>query len=148
MVLASSLLRSLGTVLAACAFAIATPALHAHEFFTGKLTVIHPWTAATEPGQTSAVVSIKFEDVTETDRLVGVRTPVADGAELGGTGASGRLDFEIPAGRDTQLRADGTYLRLTGLTMPLYQGREYPLTLVFEKAGPIRCALLIDFGSD
>ena len=127
---------------------MAVPALQAHEFFTGKLTVIHPWTSATEPGQTSAVVSMKFEDVTETDRLVGVRTPVAEGAELGGTAADTRLDFEIPAGRDTQLRADGIYLRLTGLTMPLYQGREYPLTLVFEKAGPIRCALLIDYGSD
>lgn len=140
--------KTLAACLAACALALAAPALHAHEFFTGKLTVIHPWTGATEPGQTSVVVSMKFEDVTETDRLIGVRTPVAEGAELGGTGAGKALDFEIPAGRDSELRADGTYLRLTGLTMPLYQGREYPLTLVFEKAGPIRCALLIDFGSD
>ena len=141
-------IKPLATALLAATLALAAPLLRAHEFFTGKLTVIHPWTTATEPGQTSAVVSIKFEDVTETDRLVGVRTPVAEGAELGGTGASTTLDFEIPAGRDTQLRADGTYLRLTGLTMPLHQGREYPLTLVFQKAGPIRCALLIDFGSD
>lgn len=142
-------IKPLAAALLAGTLALAAPALHAHEFFTGKLTVIHPWTSATEPGQTSAVVSMKFQDVTETDRLVGVRTPVAEGAELGGMAVgSSALDFEIPAGRDTQLRADGVHLRLTGLTMPLYQGREYPLTLVFEKAGPIRCALLIDFGSD
>lgn len=140
--------KPLAAALLAGMLALAATPAQAHEFFTGKLTVIHPWTSATEPGQTSAVVSLKFEDVTESDRLVSVRTPVAEGAELGGEGASATLDFEIPAGRETQLRADGTYLRLTGLTMPLHQGREYPLTLVFEKAGPIRCALLIDFGSD
>lgn len=70
-------IKPLAAALLAGTLALAAPALHAHEFFTGKLTVIHPWTSATEPGQTSAVVSMKFQDVTETDRLVGVRTPVA-----------------------------------------------------------------------
>jgi copper(I)-binding protein len=121
------------------------PAARAHEFFTGHLTIIHPWTRATAPGATTAVVSLTFEDVTTSDRLVGAMTPLAEAAELGGKGAPKGFDYEIPAGQVTEFTEGGVHLRLLGLKEALMLGREYPLTLVFAKAGPIRAALLIDY---
>lgn len=126
------------------ALALALPAARAHEYFTPYLTVIHPWTRASRPGATTAIVSMEFVEVTQTDRLIGAHTPVASGAELGGEGVGPDFDFVIPAGRDSALSEAGVFLRLLGLTQPLEQGREFPLTLVFARAGVTRAALLID----
>ena len=127
--------------------AMATPTLRAHEFFTGNLTVIHPWTRASTAGATSAIVSMTFEDVVRPDRLVGVQTPVAARAELGGLGVGATIDFLIPEGRTSALSETGVHLRLLDLQFPLLQGREYPMTLVFSEAGPIRAALLVDYAA-
>ena len=123
------------------------PAVRAHEFFTVNLTVLHPWTRATAEGATSAIVSMKFEDVLNTDHLIGAVTPVAEGAELGGEGAGPEFDFPIHAGQPAELTETGVYLRLVGLKFPLLMAREYPLTLVFAKAGPVKAALLVDYPS-
>ncbi|MEO6747641.1 MAG: copper chaperone PCu(A)C [Caldimonas sp.] len=143
------LIRRRGLLQAGCALglALAAPALRAHEFFTGNLTVIHPWTRASSAGATSAIVSMTFEDVVRSDRLVGVQTPVAARAELGGLGAGAPLDFAIPEGRTSTLTETGVHLRLLDLQFPLLQGREYPMTLVFAEAGPIRAALLVDYAA-
>ena len=59
----------------------------------------------------------------------------------------GTLDLLIPQGRDTELTEAGTYLRLTGLHFPLELGREYPLTLVFEKGGSVQADFDIKYDS-
>jgi copper(I)-binding protein len=117
----------------------------AHEFFTTCLTVIHPWTRASSPDATSAIVSMRFVDVKETDRFIDAETPVAERTELVGIGASETFSFLIPKGRDSELSEDGLHLRLVGLKFPLLLGREYPMTLIFENGGPVKAALLIDF---
>lgn len=119
------------------------PQARACEYTTPYLRVLHPWTRATSGDR--CLVSMKFEDVFETERLVGVQTPVAGGARLAGPGAAPQVDFEIPAGRPSQLHEEGTVLELTGLQMPLEVGRSYPLTLVFAKAGEIPATLNVDF---
>lgn len=120
----------------------------AHEFFSSSLTILHPWTRATAAGATSAIVSMRFVDVVRTDHLIGAETPVAAGAELGGVGGVGTdapFDFLIREGQNAELGETGVFLRLLRLNHPLLLGREYPLTLHFEKGGPIQAALLIDF---
>ena len=129
----------------AAAFTMATSAARAHQYFTPYLTVIHPWTWASGPGETSAIVSMTFEDVVAVDHLVGAETPLAGGAELGGTTTGPGFDFAIEPGLPAALAEDGVYLRLTGLKAPLQFGREYPLTLQFAKAGRVKAALLIDY---
>jgi periplasmic copper chaperone A len=121
------------------------PAARAHEFFSSSLTVIHPWTRASAEGATTAIVSMIFQDVIQTDRLIGAQTPVAEAAELGGSAAGPALDFLIREGQTTELSETGVHLRLLRLKFPLLQGREYPMTLVFEKGGAIRAALLVDY---
>ena len=131
-------------LLVASAAALAGPGARACEYTTSYLRVIHPWTRATAGHE--AVVSMKFEDVLEHERLVGVRTPIAAGARLGGLAAAERVDLDIPAGRPSELAEAGTHLLLTGLQMPLEVGRSYPFTLVFAKAGEIPATLNVDFG--
>lgn len=115
------------------------------EFYAPNFTLIHPWTRASRPDATSAVVGMSFQDVTADDRLIGVRTPVAEGAEMGGAGTLPALDFPIPAGRTTVLAEAGPHLRLTGLKLPLEMAREYPMTLIFAKAGAVRARLTVDY---
>jgi len=121
------------------------PAARACEFFTTNLRITHPWTRATGGGATVAVVSMKFDAVTLADRLIGVSTPVAERAELGGVGASPTVDFAIPAGRESLLSERGTFARLVGLQHPLEIARTYPLTLVFERGGTVATDLTVDY---
>jgi copper(I)-binding protein len=120
------------------------PAARACEFFTDTMRVIHPWTRATGR-DTSAVVCMKFDDVTETDRLIGIETPVAARAELAGDGAPTEVNFLIPAGRETVLSEEGTHIRLVELNHPLLIARVYPLKLAFEKGGIVKAALTVDY---
>ncbi|MCV2359857.1 copper chaperone PCu(A)C [Paucibacter sp. TC2R-5] len=126
------------------------PSARACEFFCTTLRVTHPWTRVSAANATTAIVSMKFDEVTDDDRLIHLETPVAAGAELGGVGvgASKReLNFLIPAGQETLLSETGTFIRLTGLKHPLELGRSYPLTLVFEKGGRIEADLSVDYES-
>jgi copper(I)-binding protein len=127
--------RALQAGFALCA-SLALPSARACEFFANNLRIIHPWTRATGP-DTSAVVCMKFDEVTETDRLVGVETPVAEAAELVG-------DLLIPKGGELILSDDGPHVRLVGLKHPLLIARVYPLKLEFEKAGAINARLTVD----
>lgn len=138
--------RVLRAGLAAGAGLLIRPA-GACEFFARTLRVTHPWTRASERDATSAVVSMRFDEVSEDERLVGVETPIAEGSELGDAqGGRSPVDLAIPKGRETRLAENGTFLRLTGLQMPLEIGRSYPLRLVFARAGTLRADLSIDYG--
>lgn len=121
------------------------PAARACEFDTINFVIVHPWTRASEPGATTAAVSMNFVNVTRADRLIGVRTPIAEAAEMGGDGVPPSLDFEIPVGPSTALREDGPHLRLLGLKQPLLVGREFPMTLIFASAGTVPARLSVDY---
>lgn len=130
--------------LAACA-ATALPSARACEFFTSSLRILHPWARASRPGDTTAMVGMQFDDVRQADRLIGVQTLLADGAEIAGAGKPGELDFEIPAGRTTRFDEFGPHLRLLGLRQPLQLNRSYPLRLEFAQGGMILTTLSIDY---
>lgn len=134
--------------------ALGTPALagpaRACEYFASNLRIAHPWTRASEPQATSAIVCLKFDEVTLTDRLIGVQTPVASGAEMsdaevGGAAAGQPVNLLIPAGLETVLGETGTCLRLVGLKFPLEVARSYPLRLVFDIGGAVDATLNIDY---
>ncbi len=115
------------------------------EFFASTLRVTHPWSRATPMEASAAVVCMRFDEVIEDDRLIGVHSMVAGGAELGGPFGRRAIDLPIPRGQVTQLTEHGTHVRLLSLAMPLELTRSYPLVLVFEKAGELRTDLSIDF---
>lgn len=133
----------------AAGLSLTLPAARACEYFSPTLRVTHPWARASAPGASVARVSMKFDDVSQDDRLIGVHTPVASGAELAGPGAEPGaehgLNLAIPSGRETLLSEGGLHLRLTGLQLPLEVGRSYPLKLVFERGGTVNATLNIDY---
>jgi copper(I)-binding protein len=121
------------------------PRGNACEVVAEYLRVVHPWTRATTPGAGHAALCMTIDQVTAFDRLVGVRTPVASGAEMGGVGSGPRVDFPVRPGGEFVLDEDGTYVRLTGLQHALVIGREYPLQLEFERSGIVLASLSVDF---
>jgi copper(I)-binding protein len=121
------------------------PGARACEFMTSTLRVTHPWTRATAPDATSAMLGMKFDEVLEADRLVLVETPVASGAEMAGLAAAPQVDFQIPPGQETRLEESGTWVRLLGLKFPLQMGHSYPLRLGFEKGGVYNTTLSVDY---
>ena len=143
------LIRRRGILQSSVAFgtAILWPGAQACEFFSTHLRINEPWSRATVEGATTAVLCMTFDQVTQTDRLIRVETPVASGAELGGVHAARTLDLLIPQGRETALTEAGTYIRLTGLRFALEVAKEYPLTLVFEKGGVVQADFDIKYDS-
>jgi hypothetical protein len=121
------------------------PRARACEYFGSTLRITHPWTRATAPDAQFAVVCMKLDDVSENDRLVGVQTPVAEGAEIVGPYARPGVDLPIAAGSEIQMTEHGTHLRLLRLTQPLEIARSYALVLHFEKAGAVSTTLNVDY---
>lgn len=115
------------------------------EFFAANLRVLHPNTRATPQDAPFAAVALRIDEVSEDDRLVGAATPVARRVELAGGGLGPLLDLPIAAGRETVLGAPGPHLRLLELTQPLEIARAYPFTLFFERGGPLRTQLNVDY---
>jgi copper(I)-binding protein len=115
------------------------------EYMTSHLRITHPWTRATEPGADSAVLGMRFDEVTQADRLIGVHTPVATGAAFAGAAPGTPLDLAIPRGSVVELGHGGPPLRLTGLLVPLQVGRAYPLELHFAESGVVLAQLTVDF---
>jgi copper(I)-binding protein len=136
--------RFLCTALAAGTPAMA-PGVRACEFQTGWLRVTHPWTRATVEGAHTAVLCMRIDEVMQDDRLIGASSPVATGAEMAGPAAGQPIDLPLPTGSTLEMHEDGLHLRLTGLRHPLQAGREYPLTLEFERSGLLLARLSVDF---
>lgn len=138
--------RGLLRVGAAFGAMIMVPGARACEFFAPNLRVEHPYTIATGD-QDFAMVGMHFDEVTRADRLIGVRTPVAAAAEMGGDDRGGPVALDIPAGEETVLSPHGRHIRLTGLAHPLEVGRSYPMTLVFEFGGEVPALLNVDYAA-
>lgn len=115
------------------------------EFFSPLLRIDHPWTRATAPGADHAVLIARFDDVMETDRLIGIKAEWADGAVLVSADGVGPLDLEIPKGETVALDEAGTHIRLVGLKAPLQFGRTYPMTMHFTRGGPTPVDLNVDY---
>lgn len=129
----------------AFSLSLIVPPARACEFVTSNFKVIHPWSRATREDATSVAVCMTFDNVTQTDRLIGAESMVCSGAEIGGVKAKPFVDFVIPEGQTTVMSEAGTYLRLVGLQFELPVGRQYPLTLIFKKAGQVAATLTIDY---
>jgi copper(I)-binding protein len=131
--------------LAALFALLAVPAL-AHDYKLGAIEIGQPWTRATPP---TAQAGGGFLTMTNTgttpDRLIAVRSPAADKAEIheikmdGNVMRMRELDkgIEIPAGATVELKPGGFHVMFMGLKAPFAKDAKVPLTLVFEKAGSI-----------
>ena len=114
------------------------------------LSIEHPWARATAP---TAQVGGAFLTVTATtpDRLLSVASPIAGHAELHRTveenGIMKMLPVEalqVTAGTPIEMKPGGLHIMLVQLRQPLKTGDTFPLTLTFEKAGPITAQVTVE----
>lgn len=125
--------------------ALLLPTARACEFFTPTLRVTHPWTRASVKDATTAIVCMKIDQVSKLDRLIGVDTPVAGGAEIIGIEGRSGVNLLIFPGQETVFGETGVQLRLLKLTQPLLIARTYAMRLYFEKGGVMDAELNVDY---
>jgi copper(I)-binding protein len=131
------------TLLTLLALSLKAGSALAHEYYAGSFTVIHPWALPTEPDATTAAVYVSFEEIAAGDKLVGADTTLAEAVELRGPAATtGGPEIvlkaiDLPAASAVALRPEGMHLQLLRLKTPLQWQRSYPMTLHFEKSGPV-----------
>jgi len=123
---------------------------HAASPRAGGVTVEHAWARATPKGAPNAAVYFTLvNNGSETDRLIGAQSPVADNIqfheERDENGVSKMRALQaIDVAPETQvvLKPSGLHLMLR-IKQQLKQGETFPLTLTFEKAGPIEVTVKV-----
>ena len=133
---------------AVAAILLATPAA-AHELTVGTIEITDLWTRATPPGAQAAGGFLTLTNTgSEPDRLIAVSTPVAARGELHemavneGVMTMRQVEaIEIPPGETVTLAPGGFHLMFIGMSEPLSEGGEVPVTLTFETGGVIETYL-------
>ena len=113
------------------------------------ITIETPWTrAAGAGGQGAGFVTLR--NAGAADRLLSASTPAAGRAEMHTMIRDGDImrmrevpDIAVPAGGAVTLAPGGLHIMLIGLTRPFAVGEVVPLTLVFERAGPVTVELAV-----
>jgi hypothetical protein len=138
------------TLVALVLLALATgSSAFAESVTVGSLTLTDLWTNATPPGEQTANGYLTITNGgSEPDRLIAVSTPMAGTSEIHQMEMTGDVmtmtsidSIEIPAGSSVTLTHHTLHLIFIGLKVPLTEGRELPVTLVFEKAGTVDTVL-------
>jgi copper(I)-binding protein len=134
----------------------ATPAIApaaAHEYRLGSLHIAHPWSRETAA---KAPVGAGFLVITNTgrtmDRLIAVKTAIADNAEIhtmtmdGGVMRMRELKggLTIPAGERVALQPGAEHIMFMGLKGPIVLGADVKATLVFEIAGEVEVTFKVE----
>jgi copper(I)-binding protein len=138
-------MRSL--IFAAAALVIATAAQAAET----KPVAENGWARATAVGQSVGGGFVTLRNPGDTpDKLVSASSDVAEKVELhthlnenGVMKMRAVPGIEVPAKGAVTLAPGGLHLMLMGLKAPLVEGQHVPLTLVFEKAGPVSTQLMV-----
>jgi copper(I)-binding protein len=102
------------------------------------------WARPTVQGQTVGGGYFRIDGGPTNDRLLGATTDIAQSVELHTMRMDGdvmrmrQLDsVEVPAKQTVEFKPGGMHVMLIGLKTPLKVGNVFPMTLRFEKAGPV-----------
>ena len=136
-------------ILIAALVAFATVAM-AHA--ATSIVVEHPWARATPGGAPNGVAYVTLINKgAEGDRLIGAESPVASSIQIheektanGISHMSALGGIDLAPGAAVTLKPSGIHLMMA-LKEPLKKGATFPLTLTFQKAGPI--TVMVKVGS-
>ncbi|MCO6414682.1 copper chaperone PCu(A)C [Siccirubricoccus sp. KC 17139] len=136
-------------ILAAALLAVARlPGARAQQ--AGGITISAPWSRAAGRGGTGAGFLTIANAGSAPDRLVSASSPLARATEIHTHVREGDVmrmravpAIEIPAGGSVTLQPGGFHLMLIGLSRAVEAGESLPVTLVFERAGPVQVALAV-----
>ncbi|VEF07870.1 Copper metallochaperone-like protein [Pseudomonas fluorescens] len=120
---------------------------HAHEYKVGALEIAHPWSQELPPNAPTVAAYFIIHNTGKTaDRLLSVDSSIAPEAQLHEHVMQGDLmkmqqvpSVEIPAGRNVTFAPMAYHVMLLNPTdrSLLSDGKRFPLTLHFEKAGDV-----------
>ncbi|WP_415763759.1 copper chaperone PCu(A)C [Pseudomonas sp. CP4] len=120
---------------------------HAHEYKAGALDIAHPWSQELPPNApTVAAYFIIHNTGKSADRLLSVDSPIAAQAQLHEHVMQGDLmkmqqvpSVEIPAGGTVTFAPMAYHVMLLNPSdrSLLSDGKRFPMTLHFEKAGDV-----------
>jgi copper(I)-binding protein len=124
---------------------------HASDFRLGAVQIEQPWARATIGKGRVGVAYMHLKNTgSQSDRMLGARTPVAERAELHTHLMDGDImrmrpvdAIPIPAGGTAMLKPGGLHIMLMRLTRALKEGEKFPLTLTFERAGTVTVEVTI-----
>jgi periplasmic copper chaperone A len=114
------------------------------------IQIEHAWSRAALAGHTG-VVFLTITDTGAPDRLVSIASPVAAKAELhesfvdqGVTKMRPVAALAVAPGKPATLKPGGYHIMLVELKQALKEGDTVPLTLTFEKAGPVSVTATVE----
>jgi periplasmic copper chaperone A len=122
----------------------------ADSFALGDLVVEAPW-ARESVTRTGAAYMTLRNNGDQPDRLIGVSSDVAETVQLHSSVTEDGVmqmraveTVEVPAHGEAVLGPGGVHLMLIGLEGRLEEGKSFPLTLRFEKAGEVEVTAKIE----
>ena len=129
----------------AVAAVFAAPALAA-TYRLGDLSADHPWIRLAAPGAMTAAGYVTLSNRgLVADHLVGISSPAARSVTLHQSTESGGImrmapvkTVTIPPKGGVALNPGGYHLMISGFKAPLQAGQTVPVTLRFERGGPMQ----------
>lgn len=135
-----------------CSALIAAPALAGDN--EAKFAVHDPYMRTSTPTSKSGAAFMQLMNKSgQDDRLIGAKSPLDGRIELHThkQDANGVMKMteieggiEIPAGATHDFVRGGDHLMFMGMSGALEQGRDVPVTLIFEKAGEVEIVIPVD----
>ncbi|MBK5007908.1 copper chaperone PCu(A)C [Pseudomonas sp. S32] len=134
--------------LVAAALLLPATFANAHEYSVGDLHIAHPWSLQLPPNAPNvAAYFVVHNNGKADDRLLGADSPISDDTQLHehAMGASGAMKMQqvpsvvVPAGQDLVFAPSAYHVMLMNPKdrSLLTDGKRFPLTLHFEKAGDV-----------
>jgi len=130
---------------------VATPvAAFAQDNTTARIEFDHPWARVIMMSRPAAGFVTVHNRGDTADRIVAVRSPMAERVELHNHIMEGNVmmmrpvdAIEIPAGGRVSLEPGGLHLMIFGLKQLPKKGDSLPVTLEFERAGAVDLDLMV-----
>jgi copper(I)-binding protein len=127
---------------------------NAHEYKAGELEITHPWSQELPPNAPTVAAYFVIHNQGKTaDRLLSVDTPIAGEAQLHEHVMQGDMmkmqhvpSVEIPAGGEVTFAPMAYHVMLLNLKdrTLLSDGKRFPLTMHFEKAGDVQVEVAVE----
>lgn len=128
----------------------------AQDFAVGDILIDHPWAAAGPPVVTIGAGYMSLGNIGSTpDKLLSASSAIASEVELHMSKMEGDMmvmrkmeALELPAGGVAEFKPGGMHMMFIGLKEPFEEGKRFPVTLIFEKAGEITVEFVVEGRSE
>lgn len=131
------------------ALAFAAPAL-AENFKSGNIEVKDPWARASAGMAKAGAAYMSVINHGAADRITGAKSTVSEKVELHTHIQDGDVmrmrevpAVEVPMHGSVDMKPGGLHIMFINLSKPLEEGSTFPLTLMFEKGGPVEVKVTV-----